>query len=192
MNCLQVDQLYLYLEGELPETEAAAITKHLRSCPFCQNAVDERRMLWEAAESIPTIEPPPMFTSQVMSRIFPQRISLRASFLAVSSAFTSAAALLLILFLLSGQSFANMLVGLNQSTMNLARNILVGGAKVIKVVVLAFKLIFQFSEFLVEGLGHLTGILSPEFQVTIITVTLISTTFLYFVVKRKILAGDKI
>ena len=144
MNCLRIDQIYLYLEGELPKTEAAAISKHLHSCPLCQNAVDERRMLLEAVESIPAIEPPPMFTSQVMSRIFPQRISLRATFLAVASAFTSAAALLLILFLLSGQSFANMLVGLNQSTMNVARNILVGGAKIGKVVVLAFKLIFQF------------------------------------------------
>lgn len=192
MNCLRVDQIYLYLEGELPETEAAGIKDHLLSCPLCQNAVDERRILLEAAENLPLIEPPPTFTNQIMSRIFPQRISLRAALLAVCSAFTSAAALLLILFLLSGQSFANILVGLNQSTMNVARNILVGGAKVVKVVALAFKLIFQFSEFLVEGLGHLTGILSPEFQFTIITVTLISTTFLYFVVKRKILTGDKI
>lgn len=192
MNCLSIDLIYLYLEGELPTAEISAVEKHLHSCPLCQNAVEERRLLLEAADNIPLIQPPPMFTQQVMSRILPQRISLRAAVLAVTSAFTSAAALLMILFLLSGQSVANMLVGLNHAAINVVRNIVVGGAKVIKVVVLVFKLIYQFSEFIVEGLGHLTGILSPEFQVMIISVILLSTMFLYLVVKRKILTGDKI
>lgn len=192
MNCLSIDLIYLYLEGELTAAEMSALKKHLHSCPLCQNAVEERRLLLEAADNIPLIQPPPMFTQQVMSRILPQRISLRAAVLAITSAFTSAAALLMILFLLSGQSVANMLVGLNHAAINVVRNIVVGGAKVIKVVVLVFKLIYQFSEFIVEGLGHLTGILSPEFQVMIISVILLSTMFLYLVVKRKILTGDKI
>jgi anti-sigma factor RsiW len=192
MNCLRIDQIYLYLEGELSAAEISAVEKHLHSCPLCQNAMEERRLLLKAADNIPLMDPPPLFTQQVMSRILLQRISLRAAVLAVTSAFTSAAALLMTLFLLSGQSVANMLVGLNQSTMAVVRNIVVGGAKVIKVVALVFKLIYQFSEFIGEGLGHLTGILSPEFQVMIISVTLLSTMFLYLVVKRKISTGDKI
>ncbi len=51
MNCLFLDQVYLYLENELTHEESNSIAGHIASCEKCRNAVEDRRILMEAAES---------------------------------------------------------------------------------------------------------------------------------------------
>ena len=77
MECLTIAQIYLFIENELASDEAHAIQKHLSQCEECRNAVEERRILNQAADTLPEFELPPNFTQQVMAQIFPNRIPLR-------------------------------------------------------------------------------------------------------------------
>jgi len=85
MKCLDVGQIYLYLEHELSAAEAAAVENHCAGCSRCQRAMEERRALVAAAESLPQLEPPPNFSQKVMARIFAETVSMRSSFLALTA-----------------------------------------------------------------------------------------------------------
>ncbi len=70
MTCLHIDQICLFIEKDLSLEEARKVERHLASCAKCRNAVDERRMLLQAAESLPVLQAPPDFPQQVMAKIF--------------------------------------------------------------------------------------------------------------------------
>ena len=111
MNCLHLDQVYLYLEEELSPSEKSRVEEHLASCPKCQAAVEERRLLHQASDSLPLWEPPPDFTNQVMARLFPVRMSIRNWITVSVAGFSLTAFALFIYLILSGQSLAKMLPG---------------------------------------------------------------------------------
>jgi len=58
MSCLRLDQIYLYLEGQLPASEIKELEKHLASCLKCQEAVEERKVLLQASQTLPLLETP--------------------------------------------------------------------------------------------------------------------------------------
>ncbi len=114
MKCLQSEQIYLYLEKELPVPETALIRKHLKECPLCRKAVKERRVFIKAAESLPSLKVPQDFSRQIMGQIFPLKIPVRASILAVTACFSVMLTALFILFLSSGQNLINILINRRQ------------------------------------------------------------------------------
>jgi hypothetical protein len=192
MKCLRIDEIYLYLEGELSSEQTKKIETHLTSCSACENSVEERRRLIHAAESLPDLELPKDFTNQVMGKIFPEKVPLRSWLIALSSGFSSIAAVLFIYFLLSGQNLADFMIGLNQAFVTLARNLSVFCAKFLKLVSLFIKIILQFLGYLINGVSRWTKIPNQEIQVVIITLTLLLSVFLIFKLKRKIFSGEGI
>lgn len=62
MNCLRINQIYLYLEGELSPAENKSIEEHLSSCLICKKAVKERKLLLQASRSLPLWNTPPDFS----------------------------------------------------------------------------------------------------------------------------------
>ncbi len=191
MTCLRVDQIYLYLEEELSSSENERIEKHLVSCPKCQNAVQERRLLLQAANSLPVWDTPADFTSQIMARIFPSRVPIW-KWIAVSAAgFSSAALVLLAYFLISGQSLVGSLNSLGHSTLDAFRSASVLFLKVVKLLSLLIRVIVQIFGIIVDFFARLTTIISPEIQIVLITLTLILSVSLFFGVRKKILTGEK-
>jgi anti-sigma factor RsiW len=77
MNCLRVDQIYLFLEGELSPKENQSIKAHLFSCEKCKKAVEDRKLLVEASQSLPAWEAPQELAHRILANIFPKRIALR-------------------------------------------------------------------------------------------------------------------
>lgn len=191
MNCPPVHQIYLFLEHEMHPSEALRFEKHLFQCPGCREAVAERRILLQAYESLPPLQPPPDFTNMVMSRIFPQKISWKKNLLTATAGSSVIFIALLFVFLRSGQNLFDFLVSLNQSTLNMTKNITVLGAKFIKITSLIVSIIYQFAGFLLSGLIRLTTILSIESQIIGSLITLILTCILLYSVKKRFLVGEK-
>ncbi len=191
MNCLSADEIYLSIEGELSEIDVSRISRHLEQCSTCREAYQDRQKLVQAAQSLPLWAVPHDFTRQVLSRIFPARLSLGRAFLTAAAGTMVILASMLAVFLFSGLNLLNFLMSLNQSILDGMRDFAVWGAKTLKLITLLIKAFAQFADFIWESLGRLSGLPSIELQaILVVTAALFSVT-LYFGIKRLIPVGEK-
>lgn len=191
MNCLHIDQIYLYLEGELSPEDNRSIKDHLSVCDKCQKAVEERKLLLEASQSLPAWETPKDFTARVLAYIFPKRITLRDWIATAAIGLSSAVLAFFAVYLISGQNLADLFINLNRTALNLFRNIVVVLVKAAKLISVGIQLILKIISLLLSGLASFTTILSPELQIGLIVFTVIIAALLLFGAKRKFLAGEK-
>lgn len=191
MRCLRADQIYLYLEKELTPPEIQKIKEHLTSCPACQKAVEERKILLQASESLPLWEIPPDFARQVMERISPKKVPLRSWLAAAAAGLLSISLTFFIFFVLSGENFLEVVFGLGHGLLELVRTASVLLIKVFKLISLLIKVINQLLGFLFEGFIRFTSILNPEVQIILIVLTIILSLTLIFGVRRKFIGGEK-
>lgn len=192
MNHLRIDQIYLYLEGELDPKENQSIKNHTAICEKCQKAVEERRLFLEASQSLPEWEIPHDFTQRVLAYVFLKKITFRDWVVTFAIGLSSAVLAFFLVHMISGQNMADLFINLNRTALNLFQNLVVTLTKVAKLISVAFQLIQKFVSLLIKGLASLTSILSPEFQVGLIVLTVVITALLIFGVKRIFLAGEKI
>jgi hypothetical protein len=191
MKCLSIEQIYLYIEKEVSLSESKKIERHLATCRKCKKALEERRPLLQASESLPLWKTPPDFTQQVMARIFPIRVPLSAWLTALYAGLGSISLAIFILFLVTGQNFSTLLTGFNHSLWNFIKNISPIFVKLFKVASLFVKALQQFFEYIVKAFASLTTIISPQVQIIIITIAIILIAFSIYGIKRKILIGEK-
>lgn len=191
MNCLNIEQIYLYLEKELLPWESKKIEEHLASCLKCQNALEERRFLLEAAERLSPYEVPPDFPQIVMARIYPAKTRLVGWLIALASGFSSLVLALIIMLEAKKQNFLDLLISLNRSLWNLAKNAALIFVKLFKFLSLAVKIFREFFGEIFEISSKLIAAVSPEIQIILISITLIMVFFLIFGVRRKFLTGEK-
>lgn len=191
MKCLSIGQVYLYIEKELSAPENKKIKEHLRTCPKCRKALEERRLLLQAAEGLPLWQIPPDFTQQVMTQIFPVKVPLSAWLKAASAGFISIIIVLFIYIMATGQNFSGLLINLNNTLWNLVKNFSLIFVKLFKLASIFVKMLQQFIGFLIKCFTWLTTIISPQVQIIIITVTIIFIVSSIFGIKRKLLIGEK-
>ena len=191
MNCLRVDQIYLYLEGELSPKEDRSIKAHISSCKKCNKAVEERKILVEASQSLPEWEVPQDLAQRVLANIFPKRITLRDWVVTTAIGLSSAVLAFFAVYLVSGQTLADLFINLNRTALDLFQNIVVLSVKVAKLISVGIQIVIKIISLIIKGLGSLTTILGPEVQVGLILVTAVLTFLLLFGAKRKLLAGEK-
>lgn len=191
MNCLRVDQIYLYLEGELSPKENRSIKAHISSCEKCKKAVKERELLVQASQSLPAWEVPPDLAQRVLANILPKRIALRDWVVTAALSLSSAVLAFFLVYLVSGQTLADLFINLNRTALNLFQNIVVLSVRAAKVISVGVQIILKIVSLIIKGLGSLTTILGPELQIGLILLTVVITALLFFGVKRKLLAGEK-
>ncbi len=191
MNCLSADDIYLFIEEELSEMEDTRISRHLEQCSACREAYQDRLRLVEAAQSLSPWAVPQDFARQVMSRIFPARLSLGRAFITAAAGAMVIVASLLAVFLFSGLNLLNFLMSLNQSILDGMRDFAVWGAKTFKLITLLIKAFAQFVNFVWESLGRLSGLPSTELQAILAVIALLFTVTLYIGIKRLIPVGEK-
>jgi hypothetical protein len=191
MKCLRVDQVYLFLEGELSPKEHRSIEYHVSSCEKCRKAVEERKLLVEASQSLPVWETPQDFTQRVLAHIFPKRIALRDWIVTASIGLSSALLAFFVVYLLSGQNLADLFINLNRTVLNLFQNIVVLLFKMAKLISVGIQVILKIVSLILKGFASLTTIMSPELQIGLIALTVVFTALLLFGAKRKLLAGEK-
>lgn len=191
MSCLRIDQIYPFIEGDLPPNEKRSIEAHISSCNKCKTAVQERRLLVEASQSLPVWEVPQNFTQRVLANIVPKRITFRDWVVTAAIGLSSAVLAFFVVYLVSGQTLADVFINLNRSALNLFQNIVVVSAKAAKLISVGIQIILKIASLIMKGLGSLTTILGPELQIGLILLTVIITALLLFGAKRKFLAGEK-
>jgi hypothetical protein len=191
MNCLRIDQIYPFIEGELSPDEKRSIEAHISSCSKCKNAIAERRLLVEASQSLPVWEVPQGLTQSILANILPKKITFRDWIVTAAIGLSSAVLAFLVVYLVSGQTLADVFINLNHSALNLFQNIVVVSAKAAKLISVGIQIIFKIASLIIKGLGSLSTILGPEIQLGLILLTVVITALLLFGVKRKFLAGEK-
>ena len=191
MKCLTIEQIYLYIDKELSAAQNKKIEEHVTTCPKCKKAVEERRLLAQAAESLPLWQTPPDFTQQIMARIFPAKVSFFAWLAAASAGFASIIVALFTFFLVSGQNLSGLIVSLNHTLWNFVRNLSLFFVKLFKLAFLSLKILPQFFGYIIKGFVSLTTIISPQVQIIVITITIILIAFFIYQIRRKILIGEE-
>lgn len=191
MTHLKIREIYEYLDGDLPADRRGAFEDHLRDCARCRQAVEERRMLSEAASGIPWFEAPADFSERVMSRIPGPKPGLSGWAIALAGGLSGLAGLLVYL-LLSGRSLVASLSQVNNSLWKLAKNVAVFFGKSAAVLSQAGKLIRTFLQVSLKSLGILTNLVSQEAQAALLLFTLVLCLSLFLALRRKIMWGDKI
>ncbi|MFP4082717.1 MAG: anti-sigma factor family protein [Candidatus Aminicenantes bacterium] len=191
MRCLGIAEIYLYLEKELEAVKMREIEDHLASCPKCQSAVEERKALLQASESLPLMEAPPDFARHIMARIFPEKTSLRRWVAAAAAGFSSILLLCLTLFLISGYNLAHLLLNLKYSALNFTRNFFILLIKIVKLVFLLVKIIIQFLDLILESFLRLTSLIAPEVQIVLVFLALILSVSLIYGARKIFLTGAR-
>jgi hypothetical protein len=192
MNCLTIEQIYLYLENDLTPEERNRIAGHIAACETCRQAVEDRRVLTEAAESLTPFRVPPDFTQQVMARIFPEKSQIRIWIAALATGFSLIVAIFLAAFLQSGLSLSSAFIQLNRSLWNFVSNLSVFFIKLIKMVSLTFNLLVQLSSYIFKALTSMISIIGIEVQVTLIVLTILFSVTAVYGVRRKLWSGENI
>jgi len=191
MKCLSIEQIYLYIEKELSPSKNKNVESHLKVCSKCQKALEERRLLSQAAESLHLWETPPDFTQQVMARIFPPRVSLPAWLGTLAAGFASMVLCFFILTLVTGQNLRSLLLNFTEAVFNFIKYLIPLFVKVLKLASVLVTIAQRFAEFLLKGLTVLTSIISTEVQIIIISTTIILIVSSIYFLRRKLLFGEK-
>ena len=191
MKCLSIEQIYLYIEKELSPSKNKNVESHLKVCSKCQKALEERRLLSQAAESLHLWETPPDFTQQVMARIFPPRVSLPAWLGTLAAGFASMVLCFFILTLVTGQNLRSLLLNFTEAVFNFIKYLIPLFVKVLKLSSVLVTIAQRFAEFLLKGLTVLTSIISTEVQIIIISTTIILIVSSIYFLRRKLLFGEK-
>jgi len=192
MNCLTIDQVYLYLENELTPEESSGIAGHIASCEKCRRAVEDRRVLIEAAESLPPLSVPPEFTQQIMARIFPQKSHIRIWIAALATGFSLIVAIFLAAFLQSDFSLSGAFIQLNRSLWSFVSHLSVFFIKLIKIISLTFNLLVQLSSYIYKALTSMTSVIGIEVQIALVILTILLSVTVVYGVRRKIWSGENI
>jgi len=192
MICLTVRQIYLYLEDELPVDERESIEKHISSCELCKILLEDRKMMMQAVETLPPLDMPADFTQQVMAKVFPRVSSVRIWVAGLATGFSLMMFLFLTVYLQSDISFSGVFVRLNSSLWAFVKNLSVFTVKLFKIASVIFEILIQFASFVLKTLGSFTTLIRPEFQIFLITLTVVLSLSVFCMMRRKIWTGDKI
>jgi len=192
MKCLSLDKIYLYLETELPAEEMNRINNHIATCRNCRLAVENRKAISEAADSLPLFRVPPDFTQQVMARIFREKASTRLWIAGLATGFSLIVAIFLAAFLQSNLNLSGAFIQLNRILWNFVGSLSVFFVKSIKVVSLAFDLLLKLSGFIYTTLKSMTSAVGTELQIILVGLTIFISLTLFFGVRRLIWTGEKI
>jgi anti-sigma factor RsiW len=191
MSCLKVAEIYAYLEDDLLPEQRADIDKHLKLCPNCRQAVEDRLYLAKAASSLPVLEVPADLARRVMARISSPASSLPAWLTAFIVGLSSLGLLCLLLILSGGKSAFAILAGFNHSILIYLKNSTVWLAQAMTLLTSVGKVIQAVVLALLKGLSLLTTLTSPGIQVLAMIITLAVFVSLYLALKKKLLPGEK-
>jgi len=174
MPCLTVHRLYDYLEGALPAEESAAVERHLEGCPPCRHALDARKRLAEAAESLPPFSIPDDFAACVMAKLpAVQAKKLRLRLVWAAAAAATIVSGLGLGVVLSGQSVLVILQKIGTAFGSYLQGALNFAAKGLKLLALAGKIIETVSSQVLAGLRSVADMIGPEGQAVLAGGTLV-------------------
>lgn len=170
MSCLRPEQIYALLEGGLDSAASLSIDQHLAECPACRTAVEERRLLVQAAESLPAIAVPADFAAGIMARLHPPedaslpRLSLRGWLAATFAGAGTFGLALTLLALLSGHNLGTYFLRLSQALIGYLQDATATAVKLAKYILLFLKIARELAGAAIGILKQATAFIGPEVQ----------------------------
>lgn len=191
MRCLTIEQIYLYLEKELSSSENKSIRQHLVSCLKCREALEERRILHQTIERLPSWQVPSGFTQQVMDRIFPAKVPIWGWLAALAGGFVIFILSLGIYVLATGQNLSSIFISFSHTLWVQIKNLSLVFVKFFKLIYIILKIIRELIEHILSGFLHISTILGPEIQIPITIILILASSFIIYGIRRKLLVGEK-
>lgn len=179
MTCLNLEILYAYLDGDVAGRDKQAVEEHISACSACREAVEERRHLLRAAETLPDLDLPGDFAKTVLDRIpsapASQAAKTKASvwWLAAAAGTATFGVAMAATALLTGHSLAELLPALNRFLVSNFQGFASALAKGAKYIYLGLKILVQLSGKILEALIRLTSYAGPEAQIVLIGATVL-------------------
>jgi Putative zinc-finger len=179
MTCLDLERLYSYLDGGLAGRDKQAVEEHIAVCPACREALEERRHMLRAAETLPDLELPGDFAETILGRIpsapVPRTPKTKASvwWLAAAAGTATFGVAMAATALLTGHSLAELLPALNRFLLSNFQAFASALAKGAKYVYLALKILVQLAGKILEALIRLTSYAGPEAQIVLVGATVL-------------------
>jgi predicted anti-sigma-YlaC factor YlaD len=170
MSCLRPEEIYARLDGGLDPAEASRIERHLAECPACRIALDERRLIQQAAESLPSIAVPADFAAGITARLEPAedaalpRLSLRGWLAATFAGAGTFGLALTLLALLSGHNLGTYFLHLSQALIGYLQDATATAIKLAKYLLLFLKIAREFAGAALDVLKRATAFIGPEVQ----------------------------
>ena len=173
-------RIYAYLDGEMESADARALEVHLAGCPACSAAVEQRRRIGEAAESLPPFEVPDGFAEAVMARVKGPRRQARArrarrTWWAWATAAFAGLALTggTAWILISGRSLSDVAVNASRFLWSSVQGLATLAAKSWSYATLAVKVLGKLAEQVFEGFKVLSSFIGPEVQIACLGAALV-------------------
>lgn len=189
MSCLRIRDLYDFLEGGLSPKQAGRIEDHLRVCRRCRHAAEERKLIAEAASSLPPFEVPEDFPDQIMARL-PRSKARKPVWLIGLASGTSVLTLISAAMIISGKSALEFLGGASQTFWESVKSAAVLVAKLAAVLPVLGKTIRSLFAAGSKSLTVLTSFVHPGFQVFILLLALGILATLFYGMRKKLFIGD--
>jgi len=170
MRCFSIEELYAYLDGDLPHDGVHSIEAHALACAECRALLEDRRAFLEAAESLPDIEIPASFAATIMARLetvpapHPRRLPVWTWFATASAGSAAFLATLAGIALLSGQNLWEYLVHLQHGFINYLQGAATAVIHLVKYIQIFLKIAGQFAMALADVFKRASAFLTPPVQ----------------------------
>jgi predicted anti-sigma-YlaC factor YlaD len=190
MNHLRPEEIDLWLEGAATPSAAARMEEHLADCAPCAAVREDRMVFLEAARSLPDLEVPSDLAARILVRVFPRKSRLPGTLFALSGGLALLVFGGLAYALATGGNLAGLLLGAGKSSLGAARDLSLALIKLTKLTVLSLTLLARFAGDLMEGMGRLGSIFSPEVYAAGLLITLAAVSAFFLGLRRKFDHGE--
>jgi predicted anti-sigma-YlaC factor YlaD len=191
MNHPRPEEIDLWLEGASPPPEAARMEEHLADCAPCGAVRENRKAFLEAARSLPDLAVPPGLAASILARAFPRRARLPGALFALSGGLALLVFGGLVLVLATGGNLAGFLLGAGKSSWGAVRDLSLVLVKLTKLALLSVTLLARFAGDLMEGMGRLGSMISPEVYAGGLFITLAAAAACFLGLRRIFAHGER-
>jgi len=170
MSCLSIEELYAYLDGDLPPAAKRRVEAHAVACAECRAVMEDRRVFLEAASSLPVFDVPASFASSIAARLetvpAPKRKRLPLWTWIAASASGSAAfiATLAVIALVTGQNLWQYLARLQHGLLNYLQGTVTAVIHFLKYIQIFLKIAGEFASALLDVVKQAAALISPPIQ----------------------------
>lgn len=192
MKCLSAEQIYSYIEEDLPEKKREIVHAHIAECEECRKALEERAFLLDTAESIPHWETPAEFTGKTMALLLPDKISVRKPLLKAAVGIFAAAIAGFSYLLISGQSLLLTAFGLSRLVLTSVKSFSIWVAKSVKLAYVVLKAIWEIGTLFLSEAAQFSHILKPEFRIILWVLAAAAYLSLFLGIRKTFSAGEQL
>jgi hypothetical protein len=192
MSCFSIEELYAYLDGDLPPEAAHPIEGHALACAECRTILEDRRVFLQAAESLPDFEIPDSFVSSIMARLetvpapHAKRYPVWTRFAAAAAGSMAFLATLGGIALISGQNLWDYLARLQHGLLDYIQGAASAVIHALKYIQIFLKIAGQFATALAEVFKRVSALLTPPIQAAIAASAILILTMGVVLWRRRI------